>query len=366
MTSDVMRVDPVEERAPSASSRQAFRPAPKASSKGWVGRLKSQTSAAQPGIYKRRNAGLKARSSTGESGVDSGLEARSGAGDVVVKVVIACCGFLFLVCFLGLYGFSSELNIPATIQAGAGLSIPTSGSGDATLYVVGPGAAIKRQVRLGGNVHLSGDELQNAGRYVVSLDGNSATFFVTAAPVHSIAFLARPSRVPADTPNVVTGTAFLFDRYQNLVLQPQPVKFELNVNGQTVTRTETSKGGIAYTKLDSSKKEGPAQFTASCGGATVRRVVQEVASDPCSIRMTAQRDQTGILVRTDPIRDCAGNPVPDGTIVTFTSTDAQGKSTVDARIKRGVAEAQLPASKNATISVASGVVVGNEINWRGE
>ena len=148
-------------------------------------------------------------------------------------------------------------------------------------------------------------------------------------------------------------------------MQPQPVKFDLNVNGQNISRTETSKDGVAYTKLDSSRKEGPAQFVASSGTASVRRVVQEVASDPCSIRMSAQPSKNGILVQTDPIRDCSGNPVPDGTIVTFTSTDANGKSTVDARIKRGIAQAQLPASNGATISVASGVVVGNEIHWGG-
>ena len=100
--------------------------------------------------------------------------------------------------------------------------------------------------------------------------------------------------------------------------------------------------------------------------ASTRRVVQEVASDPCNIRMRAQRNKSGILVQTDPIHDCAGNPVPDGTIVTFTATGPQGKSTVDARIKRGIAQAELPASDNATISVASGVVVGNEIHWEGE
>jgi hypothetical protein len=286
--------------------------------------------------------------------------------DPVAKAVMVCAGILFVVCCLGLYGFAGELNVPASVTAGNGLSIPSSGSGDATLYLVGPGTAIKRTVQLGGNLELSAEDLQNAGRYIIALDGNSATFYVTAGPVHSIAFLARPSRVPADTPNVISGTAFLFDRYRNLVLQPQPVKFELEVNGQNVTRTEMSKDGVAYTKLNSSKKEGPAQFVASSGNASVRRVVQEVASDPCNIRMTAQRDQRGILVRTDPIRDCAGNPVPDGTIVTFTSTDSQGKSTVDARIKRGIAQAQLPASNDATISVASGVVVGNEIKWRNE
>lgn len=285
------------------------------------------------------------------------------------EIQVKFCGMtaiaLLLMCCFAIATHAAEINVPATVTAGSGLSIPSSGSGSATLYVVGPGTAIKRTVQLGQQIELSADELQNAGRYVVSLEGNSATFFVTPGPVQSIAFLARPSRVPADTPNVVTGTAFVFDKYQNLVLQPQPIKFELTANGQTISRSETTKNGVAFAKLDSSRKEGSAQFVASSGTASVRRVVQEVASDPCSIRMTAVRDKNGILARTEPIHDCAGNPVSDGTIVTFTATDAKGKSTVDARIKQGIAQAELPASSNATISVASDVVVGNEIQWRG-
>ncbi len=288
---------------------------------------------------------------------DAGPKARSTA-----------VGFAILLLFVWLApgAYAAELKVPASVAAGSGLSIATSGSGSTTLYVSGPGTAIKRKVQLGQDIQLSGDELKNAGRYVIALDsGDSATFFVIAAPVSSIAFLARPSRVPADTPNVISGTAFVFDQYQNLVMRPVPVKFDLSAGGQTISRTETSKDGIAYAKFDSSKKEGPAQFVASSGSATTRRVVQEVAADPCNIRMRAQPDKNGILVQTDPIRDCSGNPVPDGTIVTFTSLDSAGKSTVDARIKRGFAEAQLPASPNATISVASGVVVGNEIHWGG-
>ncbi len=260
---------------------------------------------------------------------------------------------------------AAELHVPATVTAGSGLTFSSSGSGSATMYVFGPGSAVKRQVELGQQIQLGADDLQNAGRYTVVIGNDSAVFFVTAAPVNSIAFLARPSRVPAATANVITGTAFLFDKYQNLVLQPEPVKFELEEDGQTTTRSETSKGGVAFTKLDSSRKAGPAQFVATSGSASVRRVVQQVASDPCNIRMSAQPNKNGVLVRTDPIRDCSGNPVPDGTIVTFSATDSQGKSTVDARIKRGIAEAQLPISNGATISVASGVVVGNEIQWRG-
>jgi hypothetical protein len=273
-------------------------------------------------------------------------------------------GLTALIC-CATFAFAADLTLPATITAGNPVTFTAPGSGEATLYVSGPGTAIKRKVQLG-QINISADELKNAGRYMVAVEGvGDGSFFVTASQVGSVAFLARPSRVPADTHDVISGTAFLFDQYQNLVTTPQPVKFDLSVNGQSISRTDMSKDGVAYVKLDSSKKEGPAQFVASSGAASVRRIVQEVASDPCNIHMNARQTKEGILVSTDPIHDCSGNPVPDGTIVTFTSTDANGRSTVDARIKLGTAQAILPASDSATISVASGVVVGNEIHWRG-
>jgi hypothetical protein len=273
---------------------------------------------------------------------------------------------LAMACAASQWLVGASLRVPDSVQAGQELSIPTSGSGEATLYLFGPSHVAKRTVKLGTPVILAGDELVSAGRYVVVLDKESSTFFVTAGPVSIVAFIARPSRVPASTKDVVSGTVFLFDRNQNLVLSPQPVSFSLAVPGAPdVRRTETSKGGVAWTRLDSSRKAGAAQFVASAG-ASVRRVVEEVASDPCNIRMHAERAKSGaIAVQTDPIRDCAGNPVPDGTIVTFTSVDEGGRSTVDARIKRGIAQAELPASRQATISVAAGVVIGNEIRWGG-
>lgn len=262
---------------------------------------------------------------------------------------------------------AANLKVPEKVPAGQELSIETSGSGNAVLYLFGPGSALKRSVKLGGPVKIDGNELASAGRYVVILNGNSAAFFVTAGPLSNVAFIARPSRVPAATRKVVSGTAFLFDRDQNLVLTPQQVSFDLAVPGAPdVKRTEISKNGIAWTRLDSSNRAGAAQFVAASGPASVKRVVQEVAGDPCNIRMRAQRDKDGkILVQTDPIHDCAGNPVPDGTIVTFTSVDANGRTTVDARIKRGIAQAELPPSSQATISVAAGVAMGNEIRWGG-
>ena len=265
---------------------------------------------------------------------------------------------------------AANLSVPKQVAANSEVALSTSGSGNATLIVVGPGHASKQTVHLGDTVTLKGDAIRYAGRYVAVLkssDGNaSADFFVTAAAPASISFLAQPSRVPADRREAISGTAFVLDKNDNLVMTTTPVKFQLAVPGTApATRVEQSKDGVAWVRMNSGKREGAAQFVAGTGNISTARVVQQVAAEPCNLRMTAQHDKDGILVETDPIRDCSGNPVPDGTIVTFSQLDDQGKTTVDARIKRGIARAELPGARKATISVASGVVVGNEINWRG-
>lgn len=261
---------------------------------------------------------------------------------------------------------AAELKVPQRVAAGEAMTMQTSGSGDATLYIFGPGSAVKRTVKLGQEVQIKGDELQDAGQYTVILNGDSATFWVTPNKTARLSFLARPSRLPVAVSNGIGGVVYTFDNFHNLVVDPQPVKFEVAVkDGGATNRTMQTKYGVAFTGFDSSRKEGPANFTASVGDVTEKRIVQQVAAEPCNLRMKAERTKNGIEVSTDPIRDCSGNPVPDGTIVTFTATSPQGKSSVDARIKRGVAKADLPNLKNATISVASGVVMGNEIHVGG-
>ena len=64
----------------------------------------------------------------------------------------------------------ASLRVPDSVQAGQELSIPTSGDGEATLYLFGPSHAAKRTVKLGSPVVLAGDELLSAGRYVVVLN----------------------------------------------------------------------------------------------------------------------------------------------------------------------------------------------------
>jgi hypothetical protein len=274
--------------------------------------------------------------------------------------------FLALPLLAAQWAAAASLDVPAHIVSGQELTIGTHGSGSATLYLFGPASAAKHTIKLGEPVKLAAEELSSAGRYVVIVNDESASFFAVAGPVATLAFIARPSRVPAANHDVVSGTAFVFDHNRNLVLSPQPVTFTLTVEGAPpVARSEQSRDGVAWTRLDSSRRAGAAQFIASTGQVSVRRVVQEVAGEPCNLRLHAQNSRAGLLVETDPIRDCAGNPVPDGTIVTFTSIDSGGRTTIDARIKRGIARAELPAAGTATISAASGVVLGNEIRWGG-
>ena len=263
---------------------------------------------------------------------------------------------------------AAELHVPQNAVAGQPLSIGTSGSG--TLYLIGPGQVIKKEFK-SGSVEIKGEELRSAGRWIAVVRGGgnqSQVFWVKPGKPGKLNFLARPSRVPVARPNVISGVTFVFDQYQNLILDPTPVNFNLAVGGSSSTKSVTSREGVAWINSASAPKAGAAQFVSSVGDTSVARVVQQVAADPCerSFRMhVAGHTAQSTIVETDPIRDCSGNPVPDGTIVTFIQTDKTGKSTVDARIKKGTARAELPKSDKATITVAAGVVLGNELHVGG-
>ena len=282
-------------------------------------------------------------------------------------------GFLVLICwFAADSARAAELRIPQNAVAGQPLTLGTSGEGDATLFLIGPGQVIKRSIKLGSDVQIKGEELKTAGRWVAILrkggSPESQVFWVKPGQPENISFLARPSRIAVGQRNAITGTVFVFDKSRNLVLQPVPVTFNLGMSGGGASQTVTSREGVAWIDASSGAKEGAAQFVASVGNITERRVVQQVAAEACmgGLRMhVAQRNKGNIIVETDPVRDCTGNPVPDGTIVTFIQNDKTGKSTVDARIKKGIARAELPASQNATISVAAGVTLGNELHIGG-
>lgn len=264
---------------------------------------------------------------------------------------------------------SGNLTFPASVTAGSAFSIATNGSGRGMLYIVGLGQVIKRDVQLGEATFIAAGSLHNAGQYLVVLAGSGATQTLPlevkpAAEPADLSFLARPSRLPVGLHDGITGAVYIFDPYKNLMTSPVPVNFELSgPSGTTQTRTVVTHEGAAWTEMDSTTHQGNDKFIAHIGNVASTRVIGQVPGDPCGLQMTASPAGSEVKLETAPVRDCSGNAVPDGTIVTFTEAFGGSQSTVDVPIKRGIAAVAMPAHPGAVISVASGVVMGNQIRW---
>ena len=281
---------------------------------------------------------------------------------------LGCCALLAAAAVA--QGQSGDLRLPQKAVAGSAFTIQTSGSGPATLYVVGTGAALRRQVQLGDPVSFPAGDLDVAGHYVAFLEHGGSTdvgeFDVApTTQAASLAFLARPSRLSVDRHDGISGAVYIFDAYHNLIPQSMSVSFQLSVPaGPGESRTVQSHDGAAWTQMNSSAREGAAKFVASVDGVSSDRVIQQVPGDPCGLKMSARPDGQKIALTTAPIVDCSGNPVPDGTIVTFTESYDGEQTTVDVPVKKDVAEAEVPSHQGARITVATGVVLGNEIRWQ--
>ncbi len=285
------------------------------------------------------------------------------------------CGLPFLLSGLAVAAMQSafaqggSLSLAKTVEAGNAFSIQSTGSGKATLYIVGPGQVLRRDVQLGEATLFPAGSLYNAGHYLVILAGDSSTEndsfdLVPASKPSDLSFLARPSRLQVGLHDGITGAVYVFDAYHNLIAATMPVSFELsNPTGGVQTRLVDTVDGAAWTGMDSTAQQGNDRFVARIGGISSTRIVRQVPGDPCGLKMSARQSGQNLQLATDPVRDCNGNAVPDGTIVTFTETYTGGQSTVDVPLKRGIAEVQMPAANGAAISVASGVVLGNQIRW---
>ena len=272
---------------------------------------------------------------------------------------------LALLCMLPGWARAAELQVPAVVEAGRGFTISVDGSGQGTFYLVGPDHVVKRTVSLGGDLQIQSSDVRAAGRYQLIVCGsscNSAVFDVKAARPAHLSFFLHPSRVPVSTPDSIDASAFVFDQYFNLVLTPATVDFRIApAGGAGVSRQVSTRNGVAWMRINSTPHEGRVQVTAVLDKVEEARVIQQVAAEACGLRMKAVTSGDTAVLETDPIRDCSGNALPDGTVVSFTKIDKAGKSTVDTPIKKGVARMQFSMHGPAQIDVACGVVLGNEI-----
>lgn len=280
------------------------------------------------------------------------------------RIAILCFGLV------GMNGFAADITVPRQSIAGQKISVETSGTGDAVAVLVAPSHIVSKSIVLGKSFDLSGDDLSDAGRYTLVLTtagGEISKSFVVlpGSPTH-VSFVAHPSRAPVAQKGGITGAAYLFDAYNNLIPQPSVVNFKLSgAQAETLQRQVISKNGVAAVNMDSPPREGPITFQATSGAVQATRVIRVVADEPCTLQIHADLvNAASVRVRTDPVKDCSGNLVPDGTLVTFTGWDAQGRSTIDTSVKKGIAQASLPAKGEMRVSAASGVALGKEIKLR--
>lgn len=264
------------------------------------------------------------------------------------------------------------LHPPANLIAGEAVGVPSSGSGSATFYLIGPGHVAKRNIQAGDNIQISSADIAASGNYEAIIckdrgaDCASTNFYVAPGRGKELIFLVHPSRVAVAESNAISAATVVLDRFQNLVLQPEGVTFRATTKEAVVSSPpQMTRNGIVWTRLNSGPKDGAVEISASLGPLSERRVVQQVAAEPCHLHVTAEHKGDRVELQTEPVRDCRGNLVPDGRIVTFTKLDKLGRSTVDAPIKKGVARTEMSFSGPATISVACGVVVGNDIQMGG-
>ena len=287
-------------------------------------------------------------------------------------------GFVFVFVLMSLLtgrARAAELHVPATVEAGQGTSISVGGSGQGTFYLLGPDDVIKRAVGLGSELQIQASEVRTAGSYrAILCDSSSctaATFEVKAAPPAHLSFFLHPSRVPVSFPDSIDATAFVFDRYFNLVLSPTTVDFRIApAGGGDFLGSSSTRYGTAWLRMGSTAHEGPIQVTAGLvngsGKVEEARVIQQVAAEACHLSVKAVISGNIVTLETEPVRDCSGNALPDGTVVSFTKIDKAGKSTVDTPIRKGVARTQFSVNGPAQISVACGVMLGNEIAISGK
>ncbi len=270
---------------------------------------------------------------------------------------------------LGISAAAAELHVPEKVTAGTAFTITAQGSGHGTFFLAGPASAVKRETDLGNPIQVEAGDIEQAGRYtavVCASECSSASFYVVPSEPARLSLLVHPSRVPVADSNAISAVAVVFDHFHNLVLSSEKVEFKvLPKEGAEISTSRPAENGVAWIRMTSDRKEGPTRIGAAIGNTSEFRVVQQVASDACNLRIKGQWQARQFFVETDPVRDCGGNNVPDGTVVSFTKTDSAGKTTVDVPIKKGIARVQMPIEGSARITVASGVATGNELSVAG-
>jgi len=187
---------------------------------------------------------------------------------------------------------------------------------------------------------------------VGSLSATAPVTF-TPGPPANLSLIAAPSTLPVGNLSALTATAT--DQFGNPVVNGTVVSFTTNLGSASpVTRVTTN--GVATATL-SSTLPGTAVVTATVGSLSATRLVTFTPGPPANLSLIAAPStlQVGNLsALTATATDPFGNPVVDGTVVSFT-TNLGSASPVTRVTTNGVATATLSSTVAGLATVTATV-----------
>ena len=181
-------------------------------------------------------------------------------------------------------------------------------------------------------------------------------------PTGDLSFLAKPSRLPVNLHDGISGVVYVFDTFQNLVTAAYAgfiPTFRRCRRSANADRDHAQRRGLDQAGFRIQGRRG--QFVARVEAYPHTRMIQQVPGDPCKLKMNARPAGQRLQLETDPVRDCSGNAVPDGTIVPYNLRRRGSHGGCATQTRR--CQDRNAGLQRRNISVATGVVMGNEIRW---
>ncbi len=197
---------------------------------------------------------------------------------------------------------------------------------------------------------------------------DTQTVKVNAGRCRTITLSAVPETIAADGYSRSSITGRCYDAYGNALPENIPVQLSTTL-GSVISPVLTDETGAFTTTLTSSEVIGRATVTATCEDAIEAVDVWFVTSDVAYIIITVTpsvltADGTSTANVTADVRTSSGEPVPDGTAVSFTAT--MGTITPIALTSGGIATATLTAPESTGIGWVYANCVGHSDSARVE
>jgi parallel beta-helix repeat protein len=249
-------------------------------------------------------------------------------------------------------GSSSALTATATDQYGNAVADGTVVSFTTSLGSVSPVTA----TTVGGVVTATlNSTVAGVATVTATVNSLSATALVTFTPgaPFTLTLTATPATLPVGNSSALTATAT--DQYGNAVADGTVVSFTTDL-GSVSPVTATTVGGVATATL-SSTISGVATVTATVGSLSATALVTFTPGAPFTLTLTATPATLPVgnsSTLTATATDQYGNPVADGTVVSFT-TDLGNVSPVTATTVGGVATATLSSTISGVATVTATV-----------